>query len=67
MSELRRKLKDKIDYKDNGILGDVDSKNARIEFLLHWMARYGEKEANPKWLAGHAMELAHYLAEIKGL
>jgi hypothetical protein len=67
MSEIREKLKAKIDYKDNGILGDTDSKNRRVEELIHWMVRYGAGGANPKWIDGHAMELAHYIAEIKGM
>ena len=34
----------------------------RVRELLHWMARYANKSANPKWLVGHAFELAYRLA-----
>lgn len=34
----------------------------RVKELLHWMVRYANKSANPKWLTGHAFELAYRLA-----
>lgn len=66
MSELRARLL-KCCLKPEEITGSIEIKNARIEELVHWMARYGEGNANPKWLASHAAELAHYIAEIKNL
>lgn len=66
MSELRAKLLPHT-LKPEEITGDTETKNRRIEELVHWMARYNEGKANPKWLAAHANELAHYVAEIKNL
>lgn len=57
----------KISLKPKEITGAVDTKNARVEELILWMARYNEDRANPKWLVRHATELAYYLAEIKNL
>ena len=34
----------------------------RIQELLNWFERYATGQANPKWLEGHAFELAYYLA-----
>lgn len=35
----------------------------RIQELLNWFERYATgQHANPKWLEGHAFELAYYLA-----
>lgn len=34
----------------------------RVRELLHWMVRYANQSANPKWLVGHAFELAYRLA-----
>lgn len=66
MSDLRDRLL-KHCLKPEEITGDVETKNARVVELVNWMARHGEGNANPKWLAAHAAELAHYVAEIKGL
>lgn len=53
--------------KPDEITGTAEVKHERVVELVHWMARYGEGNANPKWLAAHAAELAHYVAELKGL
>jgi len=53
--------------KPEEITGDTETKNARVEELVRWMARYNEGHANPKWLAEHATELAYHIAEIKGI
>jgi hypothetical protein len=66
MSELRSRLL-KHTLKPEEISGDTDSKNKRVDELVRWIARYNEGDANPKWLAAHASELAHYVAEIKNL
>lgn len=66
MSELRNRLLPHT-LKPEEITGDIDIKNDRVEELVRWMARYNEGNANPKWLAQHATELAYYVAEIKNL
>lgn len=66
MSDIRTRLL-KCCLKPEEITGDTDTKNNRVVELVNWMARYGEGHANPKWLASHAAELAHYVAELKGL
>ena len=66
MSELRARLIPHT-IKPEEITGDTDTKNSRVEELVQWMARYNEGYENPKWLAMHATELAHYVAEIKNL
>jgi len=33
----------------------------RIQELLNWFERLALGQANPKWLEGHAFELAYYL------
>jgi hypothetical protein len=66
MSEIQTRLL-KFCLKPEEITGDIEIKNARVRELVNWMARYGEGNANPKWLAPHAAELAHYIAEIKDL
>lgn len=64
---VRKDLAKMVEYPNNGIFGGVDEKNGRIEYLVHYMIRIGEGRANRKWLDGHAAELAHYIAEIKGM
>lgn len=34
----------------------------RVKELLHWFARFTTGNANPKWVVGHACELAYYVA-----
>ena len=53
--------------KPDEITGSAETKHERVVELVHWMARYCEGNANPKWLKAHAAELAHYVAELKGL
>ena len=66
MSELRSRLLPHT-LKPEEITGDADTKHTRLVELVHWMARLNEGNANPKWLRAHANELAHYVAELKGL
>ena len=66
MSQLRDRLLPHA-LKPEEITGNTDTKNRRVEELVKWIARYNEGNANPKWLAAHATELAHYVAEIKNL
>ena len=66
MSELRNNLL-KHTLKPEQISGDTDTKNKRVEELVRWIDRYTSGQGNPKWLAAHASELAHYIAEIKNL
>ena len=66
MSNLRERLLPHT-LKPEEITGDIDTKNKRVVELVNWIARYNEGMGNPKWLAEHATELAHYVAEIKGL
>lgn len=65
MSDLKNKLKEGIYFRENGILGDMDAKNRRVDYLLRYFVRLQEGKANRKWLEGHACELAHYVAELK--
>lgn len=48
--------------KPEEISGASDVQHARVRELLSWFARFTAGRANPKWLVGHAMELAYYLA-----
>lgn len=66
MSELRMRLLPHT-MKPEEIAGDADTKHRRVVELVRWMVRYNDGSANPKWLAEHATELAHYVAELKGL
>lgn len=66
MSAIRARLLPHT-LKPEEISGDVETKNRRVVELVNWMARFNEGNANPKWLRAHASELAHYVAEIKGL
>jgi hypothetical protein len=66
MSEIRENLLVHC-LKPDEINGDADTKDARVKELVYWFARYADGRANPKWVTEHAMELAHYCAEIKGL
>lgn len=53
--------------KPEEITGDTQKRELRAEELVNWFARYAQGNANPKWLESHAFELAHYVAESKGL
>jgi hypothetical protein len=53
--------------KPEEITGDSEKREARAKELVNWFARYSRGAANPKWFERHAFELAHYVAEIKGL
>lgn len=44
------------------INGEPATQHQRVHELLHWFARYADGHANGKWLAGHAFELAYYIA-----
>jgi hypothetical protein len=44
--------------KPEEIDGTPETQHLRVRELLHWFARGG----NPKWLSGHAAELAFYVA-----
>ena len=48
--------------KPEEIAGPGEVQHDRVRELLHWFARLTQGGANPKWLAGHAYELAYYLA-----
>jgi hypothetical protein len=37
------------------------AREARINELIYWFARYFKGSANPKWLASHAAELAYFI------
>jgi hypothetical protein len=50
--------------KPDEIAGPADVQLERVEELLHWFARYTQRQANPKWLASHACELAYYIATL---
>lgn len=66
MSEIQYRLIEHC-LKPDEITGDSQKRERRAEELVRWMARYLEGNADPKWLAAHAAELAHYIAEAKGL
>ena len=44
-----------------------ERREQRAAELVRWFSRYTDGHANPKWLESHAMELAYYVATIKGL
>lgn len=44
------------------ISGDLVNRIERVQELISWFERYAVGSGNPKWLAGHAFELAYYLA-----
>ncbi|MFJ1260110.1 hypothetical protein [Cupriavidus sp. CuC1] len=48
--------------KPEEIGGIPDKQHERVHELLHWFARLVDGNANPKWLASHAFELAYYIA-----
>jgi hypothetical protein len=54
--QLQRLLEGSL--KPEEIAGSPEDQHKRVRELLHWFARGG----NPKWLRGHAMELAFYIA-----
>lgn len=37
-------------------------REARAQELANWFARYAKGGANPKWVVGHAFDLALYIA-----
>jgi hypothetical protein len=39
-----------------------DTRQARVAELVRWFVRLAEGNANPKWLRGHAFELAYHAA-----
>lgn len=50
--------------KPEEIGGDGVTQHKRIDELIHWFIRYTRGQANPKWLASHACELAYYIATM---
>jgi len=52
--------------KPEEIAGDDETQHDRVDELLHWFARLANRSANPKWLEGHAFELAYYVATQSG-
>lgn len=50
--------------KPEEIGGAPDLQHRRVRELLHWFARLTQGNANPKWLRGHAFELAYYVATM---
>lgn len=53
--------------KPEEISGDPVTQHERIGELVRWFVRLANGNANPKWTAAHAMELAYYLAtELPG-
>jgi len=53
--------------KPEEITGDSQTRERRAAELVRWFARHADGNANPKWFKMHAYELAHYVAESKGL
>jgi len=66
MSRVRDRLLREC-MKPGAISGGSDIKDARVRELVYWFERLADDEANPKWMYEHAMELAYYCAEIKGI
>lgn len=52
----------KHSMKPEEISGSEGVQHSRVAEILSWMARYVQGQANPKWLAEHACELAYYIA-----
>lgn len=50
--------------KPEEIGGAPDLQHRRVRELLHWFTRLTQGNANPKWLRGHAFELAYYVATM---
>lgn len=48
--------------KSDEIAGPPEVRQKRVRELLHWFVRLTQGWANPKWLYGHAMELAYHIA-----
>ena len=48
--------------KPEEINGTYQQQIERVQELLAWFVRYANGQANPKWVARHAFELAYYLA-----
>ena len=48
--------------KPEEIQGSGEVKLKRIQELLGWFVRLESGQANPKWLRGHAYELAYHIA-----
>jgi hypothetical protein len=48
--------------KPEEIAGSPETQHNRVNELIRWFARYTQGNANPKWLAAHACELAYYIA-----
>lgn len=48
--------------KPEAINGSYEQQIKRVQELLGWFVRYADGGANPKWVRGHAFELAYYLA-----
>lgn len=53
--------------KPHEITGDTYTREQRAEELVKWFEHYARGQANQKWLEQHAFELAHYIAEMKGM
>lgn len=66
MSQIQHRLIKEC-LKPEEITGDSQVRERRAEELVKWFARHADGNANPKWFARHAYELAHYVAESKGL
>jgi hypothetical protein len=59
-------LKQKIDFQGNGMLSENPAdRERRADAIIGWLFRYFQGGANPKWLDGHAAELAYYILKLK--
>jgi len=50
--------------KPEEIAGAPDVQLDRVRELVRWFARLADGHANPKWIRGHAFELAYYVANM---